>query len=311
MIYLNNLTQWSLQNEELKKQLQLESVSTQVRVYNDLSIALLENVAGMMSFLAHKKSLILHKGVSSCYEFLLPQFYREVIQIQWINKNELVSYDLNTIKKDTNLAVIFEDHPITAEEYPWQKINEELNARKIFVFRISFHRHKNEKAVNIDPYSIRICYDEDKTYLVCGEKFKVPPSISPYLNNKHQSIELNKKIIQGLQLVSDFEKWMSEVFQAKPFLPLLVSRYPDRSLHILKNHSADFVKQYMINKNQKYEKHIFTLSSCEHGFMKPLSSWWDGAPSEEDQSGFIGFSAESITWSETKNHIQQALTENI
>lgn len=307
MIYLNNLTTWSKNNEALKKQLHWAQNVNQIRTYNDLAIALLENVAGTMSFMAHKKSLLIHKGVSSCYEFLLPQFYRDVIQIQWVNKNDLVSYDLNTLKKDTNLALIFEDHPVTAEEYPWQKMSEELNARKIFSFRISFHRHRSEKHETIEPYSIRICCDKNNVYALCGEKYKVPAFLSPSLQQP-QSLRLpHVAPITGLEIVSNFEKWMHEQFGARPFLPLLVSRYPDRSLNILKNHTADFLKYSLIERNPNYREHIFTLAECEHGFMKPLSTWWEGAPAEDEQMGFIGFSAECLSWPETKNLISSIL----
>lgn len=305
MIYLNNLTRWTQNNETLKKQLNLGSSSVQVRAYSDLTLALLENIGGTMSFLAHKKSVLIHKGVSSCFEFLIPQFYREVIQIQSVQKNDLVSYDLNNLKKDTNLALIFEDHPVTAEEYPWQKMDEELNARKIFSFRVSFHRFKSDRSMVVEPYSIRICCDQNLVYAICGEKYKVPAFLSPSLNHPFPLIYKPKAVVEALDVVSDFEKWMNEKFLAKPYLPFLVSRYPDRSLHILKTVTADYLKNFLIQKSPKYAEHVLTLSECEHGFMRPLSSWWEGAPSLEDQVGFIGFSSECLSWPETKTFVEQ------
>jgi len=266
-----------------------------------------------MQFMAHKRSLVLMKNVSFAHEFMIPQFYREALHLQWIEGGNPTPPDwIESLKKDTNLALLYEDHPITGELYDLEHLDAGLNEKKIFSIRVSYGLFRSAAPFNLRPYSIRLCVLEDGQVLALfGQKVKLPVVFSNTVKIPNPS-QLAQVVKEGLakksfdsSIVKNFETKLEEknikIWSYKN------PRLWDRSLFVLSQRHADWFKSYLIEKNVKYESHVRTLSECEHGFMKPLWNWWPDAPEGDEQRGFVILSAECLHWTETYKLVENAI----
>lgn len=252
------------------------------RVFPGLSAAVYEMVVGSAQFLSHKRSIAYVKGQSFVLKPFLPHFYKEAYNVQTTTEkdpSELLKW-VETLKKDTACAVLFEDHPITGEIFAWKELDALLNDRKIYSVRISHNLHRFEKQ-SVHPYSVRIChYDSDWAVAFLGEKVKAPPLAVHTLNwqdktwpaAKFGAVPLNDAV-----LVKTFESHLPSGFH-----PWLTgdNRIFDRSVIYHDFASGDFMREQLL-KNLGRDVEIETLNLCRWGGGRLLEEWWEPKPTNE------------------------------
>ena len=156
---------WERSRDEAKKIL---GSTNQVWVHRGLASALYEVLESLRSLFAHKKSISGMKGLSGAYEFIWPQYLREMYTVQNANWQDFLTPDklssfLDNLKKDTIFFVWSEDHPVTGQKLPLsliQELEKQLNERKIFSVRVSHAAHfqlqKDTEASVLPSFSILI-----------------------------------------------------------------------------------------------------------------------------------------------------------
>lgn len=309
MILFNRTASWNLFNSSLKNDLQIPE-DQQCRLYSDLSLALLEIIQGTTQFMAHKKSLILAKGVSMAHEFMLPQIYREGLNVQWSECH--VPLDpawVALLKPDTSLCLHYEDHPVTGEVYAWTNLDRVMNDKKIFSIRVSHFSHRKDHDYKLSPYSIRLCVLENgMVFAVLGNKFKVPAVFSNTLQRPHGDdvkSEIKKSLHENESAVRQFE---AQIIAAGAELWKYAGlRRWDRSIICFRKVNADFLQKHLIAVDPNYEKHVFTLVDCGQDFSKPLWNWWHDGPDFEQQRGLLILSAECLSWTKTTDELKKAI----
>lgn len=288
------LEEWERLNDQLKVHFDLASENT-AKIYKGMAHAVFEIGQGTAQFLSHKRSLGVVKGQTPYFDSLLPYFYKEVYGVQAVSHLALTDPEawVNGLKKDTIFVLLAEDHPVTGELYNYERLDELLNEKKIFSFRISHFRHQYEKAP-LRPYSVRICYlNNDLAVALCGERYKTPALMAPQMSwNPSQVIETVRKIHVSPQdkgLVENFEKSFADV--AVPWFSAPASRLYDRVLLKFPEVSAEALLQRLFDHLQvdssKYYETLDTTNLCRWQHFKTFAGWWEPKPSTEDLASLL------------------------
>lgn len=291
---LVSLENWEALNDEVKAKLSVADENF-VRVYKGAAHAVFEIAQGTAQFLSHKRSMAIIKGQTPYFEMLLPYFYKEAYTVQALNYQNLADPEswVNSLKKETSFVLFCEDHPVTAELYDFDRLDQILNDRKIFSFRISHFRHLYEKET-VRPYSVRICYfNNDYAIAVCGERFKSPALIAPYMNwdiSKYLE-ELTKIHVSSLDRVQVEAMEQAFLPMASPWFTSPTNRLYDRVLLKFKDVSGELMLQRLFEKLQveesQFYKTIDTTNLCRWNHYKTFTGWWDPLPATTDLASLV------------------------
>jgi len=200
---------------------------------------------------------------------------------------------VNSLKKDTVFALLCEDHPVTGELYQYDRLDELLNEKKIYSFRISHFHHFYEKKP-LRPYSVRICYfDNDLALAFCGERFKSPPLLAPQMNwLPSKCIEQISKIHVSPEdkvQVEAFEKSFADI--ATPWFTQPTPRLYDRVLLKFSEVSGELLIQRLYDRLQvdesQYYQTMDTTNLCRWNHYKTFNTWWEPKPSSEDLASLL------------------------
>ncbi|MBS1972126.1 MAG: hypothetical protein JSU04_17580 [Bdellovibrionales bacterium] len=288
------LEEWERLNEQLKIHFDL-AADNSVRIYKGMAHAVFEVGQGTAQFMSHKRSFGVVRGQTPYFESLLPYFYKEVYGVQPINHQALTDPEawVSGLKKDTIFVLHAEDHPVTGEIYNYDRLDELLNEKKIFSFRISHFRHNYEKK-ELRPYSVRMCYlNNDLAVAFCGERYKTPSLIAPQMSwHPSQILETVRKIHvspQDQALVENFEKSFAEI--AAPWFASPTARLYDRVLLRFHDVNAEALLQRLFDHLQvdpsKYYETLDTTNLCRWLHFKTFTSWWEPKPSTEDLASLL------------------------
>ncbi len=288
------LEQWETLNDRLKAHFTVPDDNS-VRVYKGMAHAVFEVAQGTAQFLSHKRSLGIVKGQTPYFETLLPYFYKEAYAVQAINHRDLADPEawVHSLKKETSFVLFSEDHPVTAEVYDFDRLDQILNEKKIFSFRISHFRHLYEKE-NVRPYSVRICYlESDYAIAICGERFRSPSLIAPYMNwNPSKCLEEIAKIHVSPQNQIQVEA-MEQAFSpiAMPWFVDSTPRLYDRVLLKFANVSGELMLHRLLERLQvdesQFYKTIDTTNLCRWNHYKTFTGWWEPKPATNDLASLV------------------------
>lgn len=288
------LEEWEKLNDRLRIQFSLPPENS-ARIYKGLAHAVFETAQGTAQFLSHKRSLGVVKGQTPYFDSLLPYFYKEVFGVQAISHLALLNPEawVDGLKKDTTFVLWAEDHPVTGELYNYDRLDELLNEKKIYSFRISHFQHFYEQA-SLRPYSVRLCYlNNDYAVALCGERYKTPPLMAPQMNwNPLQCLDMIQKIYvspQDQKLIESFEESFSEI--SKPWFTRSTPRLFDRVLLKFPEVSGEALLQRLYDHLQvdpsKYYETMDTTNLCRWHHFKTFSGWWEPKPSTEDLESLL------------------------
>lgn len=291
---LVQLEEWEKLNDQLKIQFSLPAENT-AKIYKGMAHAVFEIAQGTAQFLSHKRSLGVVKGQTPYFDSLLPYFYKEVFAVQSISHLALSDPEawVNGLKKDTVFVLFSEDHPVTGELYSYDHLDELLNEKKIYSFRISHFRHFYEK-VSLRPYSVRMCYlNNDFTVAFCGERYKTSPLMAPQMSwSSSECLDAIHKIHfspQNQNSVESFEQSFSEI--AKPWFTKPTPRLFERALLRFPEVNGEALLQRLFDHLQvdpsKYYKTMDTTNLCRWHHFKTFSGWWEPKPSTEDLESLL------------------------
>lgn len=291
---LTPLEQWERLNDQLKGHFELPPENT-ARVYKGMAHGIFEIAQGMAQFLSHKRNLGLVKGQTPYFDFLLPYFYKEAYGVQAVLHTEMTDPEVwvNSLKKDTSFVLLAEDHPVTAELYNYDRLDELLNEKKIFSFRISHFRHLYEKE-KVRPYSVRLCYlSPDFTMAICGERYKAPALMAPFMNwHVNHCLETISRIQPSPQdqlQVESFENFFPGM--ATPWFLTPTPRLYDRVLLKFSEVNGELMLQRLYDRLQidesQYYQTIDTTNLCRWNHFKTFNGWWEPKPTVEDISALV------------------------
>lgn len=265
----------------------------QSRCYQGLAHALHELVIGSAQFFSHKRSIGVVRGGSYIAQTVLPYFYKEGYQVQFLDIKDIVKPEewVAALNKDICLVLFPEDHPVTAELYSWQKLDQLLNDKKVFSLRVSHQAHWFQKT-ELLSYSARFCsVDHDLTITHSGTRVRPPALIAPFMAWSEESIVEKIKLKKSQQaenkaLVENFEAHLPQGFQA---LLATENRIFDRALIYNLNLNGE-----ALLKSLPQQWQLETTSLCYHGGLGLFDDWWQPRPSDEVLRGLLLIGAQNL-----------------
>ena len=169
---------WEDLGDELKKTFDAELFLTespvQLRSFKSAGHAAFEVSQTLGLIYSHKRSIAHIKGLSPTFEFLIPQYLKEALQVQAVEWSQLTDPQAwcDGLKKDTNFVLMAEDHPITGEIFETELIDKILNEKKIFSIRVSHAKHL-QSCEEVRGGSARILsFGQELAVTVFGSRFK-------------------------------------------------------------------------------------------------------------------------------------------
>ena len=297
---------WELANQKIKNlfNLTVSSGEFDVRCYKGLAAGLLEVLSGTASFLSHKRTLGLVVGQTWAQESLLPHLLRENFQIKYFTKDDLQNPDkiLTDLEGEASCFLWPEDHPLTAETFDGEALEEALAKKRIFSIRVSHHAYRT-RPIKLSPYAIRLCsVTNDLSVAVTGARFKTPSWVVPLMSWDPLEVEFKvKKVMTGNpereESVKKFESQLRLGWQ-----PYFKSdrRVWDRAVIFNLGVAGDQVLQELSEILQKplaspgEKSWIETTHLCRWQTSLRSLNWWKEAPSADTLRGLILLDAEVL-----------------
>lgn len=298
-VHFFNSEVWYQLNEEMKNfwtsKVQPNSTFS-VRIYPDLMTALYEVAQGLAQFYIHKKSYLIHEGVSPYIHQLGKNFLRAgFLQTEFQTKTllsplsdeELEKEIESIIKKDTLFSVMSGDHPITGAIYDWKKVSERLESKKVFQVFLQHHLHEVPK---ISPYSLHLIQGKNLCIAFIGERFKGTPlftemkdwsSLGIQINQEYDFFNERLNLINNSQLKLSIEKTEALFFQKDASLQI-TSRIFDRSLIFLKNLNSDQARDLIQSNFPNYSQRVAIVNLCDIKITADQIRWWDFGFDQKD-----------------------------
>ena len=290
---------WDHTNRSAKEEMRASvgAHDFEVRCYRGLVASLLETLSGTASFLSHKRTLGVLNGQSWAEEAVMPHLLRENFQVQYFSVADLANPEvmIERLGSDASCFLWPEDHPVTAERFESQALEEALNKKRIFSIRLSHHSYRT-RAVAPGPYSVRLCsVAGDLAVAILGARFKTPPWTAPLEKWDTASvIEKIKTAFVGAQedeaAVRKFEGGLGAGWQ-----PLVTSssRIWDRACIAHTEKSADRVLhdlERLLGKAMAppgERSWIESLHLCRWESTMLSLDWWKNGPSPDLIRGSI------------------------
>ncbi|HWU44606.1 MAG TPA: hypothetical protein VN132_14240 [Bdellovibrio sp.] len=287
---------WEEVNDTVKNWLGLEA-KTRARVYRGLAHAVYEISQGTAHFMAHKKAIGVIQGQTPVFENLLPYYYKETYEVFAQSHLQMsdVKQWVESLKKDTCFVLFAEDHPVTGELYPFvDELDQLLNEKRIFSFRVSHARHFSERREN-RPYTVRICsFNSEFAVALTGERFRSPAMMVENMpwSKDFVMADLQKSLQRkntNPVLVDQFEKEISSV--AELYFQPGAFRLFDRAVCVFKDVSAEALAENVFNKlgishNEGWRK-MSSTNMCHWSGIKMFRHWWQPEPSQEMLRGLL------------------------
>lgn len=299
---------WDQLNEQVRNFLGLAHSKINVRTYQGLAHAVYEICKSTGQFMAHKKNIALISGQTDVFQKNLGFIYKDGFDVQVLEHQNLLNVKewVDQLPKETCYVVFAEDHPVTAQLYPFvEQLDELLNAKRIYSFRVSHFQHFYDSP-QVKPYSVRICsYSADCAVAVLGERFRSPALFCEGMDwntEKLLHIMESERSLRQLNrlLVEDFEKQISEF--AKLFFDSETMRIYDRATCYFPDVNAEALGDLILKKmgltSEEGWKKMATTSLCHWGqgaAPKMFRHWWRPEPSIEILRGMLIFSIEILS----------------
>ncbi len=284
---------WDELNDRVQELLSLNS-KERVRCYKGIGTAVYEIARGTAQFLTHKKSIAFVLGQTPVYESLLPAFYKETYEVVTLPHTDLIDAKawVEGLKRETNFVLFSEDHPVTAERYPFvEELDELLNSKRIYSFRVSHHQHFYEQ-ISLKPYTVRICsFASDVSVAFCGERFRSPPLVVREESWDgdafcHSLIESRRMKALSQDLILKFEKEVS--VWAVPFFSDRRMRIWDRAVVVFSDVSAEAVaKTFSKSFGGQLWAQMETPNMCRWRTSGLFQKWWQPAISLDALRGML------------------------
>lgn len=275
-----------------------------LKCYVGAAAAAFEIVLSTAQFYSHKRSIALIPGKTPFFQGVLPYFYKEGYEVQAAPENLNVQEWADSLKKDTCLVMIPEDHPITGQIFAIEELEKILNDKKIFCVMLSHHKHLFN-AQNPLPYSVRIqVYGPQSAIAVCGSKFKSPNLLSQYIYwDERAFMDQVKSVIseakENQALVESFETHLPG-----GFLPFFkdknIRRSYDRVVIYSEKLGGESVQQFLASKlgldikSPGFESQVETTHLCRWGGTHANYDWWGNRPKDDILRGLLILNTEIL-----------------
>jgi hypothetical protein len=291
------LEHWEELNQSLHELLAVLPNNT-LRTYRGLAHAAYEIVQGAAQFFSHKRHIGMVKGQTPYFEPLMASFYKDafgmqVIPYENLRNSEAIKAWVEALSKDTSFVLFAEDHPVTGELFPWEELDQLLNEKRIFAFRISHFQHFH-RAPLVKPYSVQLCYlDPDLAVAKCGERFKVPPLLAPAMDwDVPRILQQIQRLHRGHEEPQQVELFESQFLDlATPWFSPGAARLYDRVVLNFKDVSGEALLRGLQQTLQLDSSQLFqtidTTNLCRWNHYRTFSSWWLPQPSEADLQGLL------------------------
>lgn len=307
---------WELLNTSVKELLNIDAEYS-IKSYLGASRAVFEVVLATAQFYSHKRSIAVLPGRTPHFLSVLPYFYKEGYEVQTAPKDFNAKEWVDSLKKDTCLVMIAEDHAITAETSETNEIEEIerlLNEKKIFCVILSHHKHLYHSQMP-QGYSVRIhSYAAQTAVAICGSKFKAPNLISQHTYWDEplfmkELVNVRKCAGENKSLIQDFESKLPAGYKAL-FSGNFASRVFDRALIYSEEVGGESLQQFIATKLSTpvlapgFELGIETTHLCRWGGTIASFDWWQDRPHEDILRGLLLLSTELIK----RPNIQEVLS---
>ena len=309
---------WEDLGDELKKTfsgaLYLSDANVQLRSYKGAGHAAFEASQALNLIFSHKRSVAYVKGLSPTFEFLIPQYLKEALQVQsqpWDNLKDPRAW-CESLKKDTNFVLMAEDHPVTGEVFETENLDKILNEKKIFSIRVSHARHF-QVCEEVRPASARILsYGQDLAVSVLGSRFKAQSFTAAQMGwDKTQvihKIQRKRKRIFDQNLVETFENSFPDWKYFQSHSEAKRCRLYDRAVLVFPDINGEALvkelSQAMSLSANSIEDMLATTSQCAWHDPVSFKGWWQPAPTSEQIRGLVVFSAEILTRKDFANLVK-------
>lgn len=283
----------------------------EVRTYLDMSQAVYEITQGLAQFYVHKRHFIIQEGISPYLHHIgrsllrnayiqaeIPKELQSTISLRsWgeVEKKKSSEIIENLLKKDTLVFLAALDHPVMGFSYPWHRVAEVFDQKKIFQVYL---QHNFHSSFEVSPYHVHIIQGKDYVFGLLGERFKAPPlftDMHPWVVNQNTSQPIDHFIESEFEVLRLRKKSLNEstLNQARieaheknwpmPFPEIqLHERVFDRSLILLERISSSACVGNIKAQFPQYSTQVKTLDMCGLAITEDKLQWWDfGAPRKD------------------------------
>lgn len=130
---------WSDVNASIKEALQIQEKKNYVYAYKGLAHCFKELLSHFERFAPHKKKIAYIEGMTPALETLVHFAQDKGYQLIPGSRDEVFADPQNWLKSldhDVVFVLFPEDHPFTAQKYPWQELDQQVQDRRIFSIRV-------------------------------------------------------------------------------------------------------------------------------------------------------------------------------
>lgn len=239
---------------------------------------------------SHRRSVAVIQGVSPAFDTLSAWFLRESYQLQKIDAAALRTPEdsvtwIESLKKDTVLLVVPEDHPVTGAKFAWSEVDRLANEKKIFVLRASHQSHRYEREP-LRPYSMRICsVRPDLAVMGCGSRVRIHPSFSHRWSWTGGDLtEVLRQEFEAdcppLKRIEDFEALFGEA----RWFASGEDRLLDRVVLSFGDVSGEALREEL--RADGY-RDVETANLCRWDSLKAYREWWKPLPEDDRLRGLL------------------------
>lgn len=251
-------------------------VETQVFVTKGASSGLFETLFATTDFLSHKNTVALLKGQSWAERPIVKILSRKGLEVKTFSCQDLLDPEKVIEKLGDEVSCVFlvSDHPLTAEKFQYEKL-EELLAKKRIVTTVLYHHELPCADIKIHPYSAHLYVIHDElSVALCGARYRTPNilvqdqfwdlfEVRTQLEARGQNLYENKTEILR------FESALPNSF----FAPLQnKNRVFDRAVVSTELFSGEDLQERLF---EIFGVRALTLQLCQWNATMQDLSWWD------------------------------------
>lgn len=275
--------QWDLVNLRLKNEL---ATNNQIRSYINPFLATHDLLISLAQLYAHKRSIAWVTGASPLLENSQPYFVRESYQIQNLKMADLLLAPdegksiIDGLNKDTLFLVYFKNHALSGENFPYEKIEEWANAKRIFFILVN-HEFCSDFKILPSSYGIQVV-DKNLTLSVLPERAKLNSPLGAYQNmywNEQWPALFKTK---SAPLESAIKSWEDSLSQSK--WNYIAQRSWDRSVLFFDSVHGEIVAEKL---KEKGHSNVRSYSDCVMNSPKAIRSWIQPELSETVLRGLV------------------------
>ena len=273
---------WSDVNASIREALQIKEPKNYVYAYKGLAHSFKELISHFERFAPHKKKIAYIEGMTPALGALLHFAQDKGYQLVPGDREAVFANPedwLDSLDNDVVFVLFPEDHPFTAQKYPWQELDQKVQDRRLFSVRVDHCQCvRPDIGRKLGRYEVSLhCFSESFVLARGGASCRFQSLMADDLSWSVTDImevlsEYSECPQEDKDLVVSFESKGSTYWSSLPELKNK-DRLFDRALIFWQNLDSSAVRELILQKMQWLEGDqesllLESLSPCRHPHLQ-------------------------------------------